>query len=155
MGRASKIRRAGKKVKRRASLTTQVRAASALKRAGRVALPLAAISGGRKLLGSSAKLAFGIAKKHPILAAGAAAVGGVALLKRLKGAKATGFRRRRGKVPKAVKKWITRTTSRRKQEEKAMRKALRIAGVSRTSGARMRGTRGVITKGEALAALRK
>ncbi len=66
-------------------------------------------------------------------------------------------RRRRGIVPKTVKKWVGKMVRRRKQETKVLNKLMSASGAKRMFGGfgSRRGSKGVITKGEALAALRK
>ena len=65
-----------------------------------------------------------------------------------------GGKRRRSSVPKTVRKWVSKTVRKRKQQEKIMRKLVRISGVGRMMNKRS-GSRGVITRSEALRALRR
>lgn len=68
-----------------------------------------------------------------------------------------GGRRRRGVVPKTVRKWAGKITRRRKQEEKIVKKLFGAEGgkiVKKAKPSRF-GSSGVITKAEALKALRE
>lgn len=67
-----------------------------------------------------------------------------------------GGRRRKGVVPKTVRKWASKITRRRKQEEKIVKKLFGAEGgkiVKKAKPSRY-GSAGVITKAEALQALR-
>ena len=70
--------------------------------------------------------------------------------------KRVGGRRRKGVVPKTVRKWASKITRRRKQEEKIVKKLFGAEGgkiVKKAKPSRY-GSAGVITKAEALQALR-
>lgn len=74
------------------------------------------------------------------------------------GAAAGGFRkRRRGIVPKAVRKYVNKLARRRKHEEKIIRKLISASGARKIVGrfGGFRGSRGVITRSEASQALRQ
>lgn len=67
-------------------------------------------------------------------------------------------KRRRGVIPKRVRKWLGKTVRRRKAEERAMRKMLKIKGASRVvrqSRYSDYGSPGVITRSEALRDLKR
>ena len=67
-----------------------------------------------------------------------------------------GGRHRRGVVPKTVRKWAGKITRRRKQEEKIVKKLFGADGgkIVKKPKASRYGSPGVITKAEALAALK-
>ena len=72
--------------------------------------------------------------------------------------KGTGKRHRKGVVPKTVRKWASKITRRRKQEEKIVKKLFGAEGgkiVKKPKASRFSGSAGVITKAEALEALRR
>ena len=70
----------------------------------------------------------------------------------------TGRRHRKGVVPKTVRKWASKITRRRKQEEKIVKKLFGAEGgkiVKKPKTSRYGASAGVITKAEALDALRR
>lgn len=73
-----------------------------------------------------------------------------------KSVKVSGRHRRKGVVPKTVRKWSSRITRRRKQEEKVIKKLFGNDGGKIIKKPKMSkyGSSGVITKAEALQALR-
>ena len=77
----------------------------------------------------------------------------VSNLKTKMGKGSTGKKRRKGKIPKQVKRWASRIVSRRKQEEKLV-KELFGAGGGKVVKAPKKGSAGVITREEALRSLR-
>jgi len=100
-------------------------------------------------------------KKHPRLAAAGAGLGlvgaGLAARKFLRGRAAMRMdgmpgRRRRGLVPKAVRRFISRESRRQKQVSKIMSRVVRMAGIKRP--ARRTSSAGKIDYAEALRALR-
>src|SRR3990167_10284151 len=64
------------------------------------------------------------------------------------------FKRRKGKIPKSVRKWASRIVSRRKQEEKLVKKLFGTGG-GKVIKAVKKGSPGFITQEERLAALRR
>lgn len=93
-------------------------------------------------------------------AAGAVIAGGAAKIysdfkKRKKDKSEKSGKRRRGKVPKTVKKWASRFISRRKQEEKIVKGIFGTDGGKVIKKAKKASSSGVITQQEALAALRR
>lgn len=84
--------------------------------------------------------------------------GGVQVAKSLKGKSAeNGKKRRRGVVPKTVRKWSNRMTRRRKQEEKIVKKLFGAEGgkiVKKPKISRY-GSPGVITQQEVREAMRR
>lgn len=89
---------------------------------------------------------------------GAGAV--VGFVQRRRAAGKVGFaaglkRRRRGIVPKAVKKYVARMVRKRKQENKVITKLLSVSGAKRMFGGSKAGSKGSITAKEAMAALAK
>ena len=69
-----------------------------------------------------------------------------------------GIRRRRGTVPKTVRKWIGKISRRRKQEEKQIRKLIGSDGgkvIRRPRKAKFGYSPGVVTKSEFMEAMRR
>lgn len=105
-------------------------------------------AGGKALLKAGARAVPGLGTA---MAAGDA----VSALRGSRTPKQIGFgKRRKGKIPKAVRKWASRIVSRRKQEEKLVRKLFGTGG-GKVIKAQKKGSPGVITQEERLAALRR
>ena len=79
------------------------------------------------------------------------------VVKEFKGTKGTGKKRRRGTVPKTVRKWIGKITRRRKNEEKQIKKLVGSDGgkVIRRPKKSYGFSPGVITRSEAMEAMRR
>lgn len=70
------------------------------------------------------------------------------------GKRTDGKKRRRGKVPKTVRKWATKITSRRKQEEKIVKELFGAGGGKIVKAPKKNSSNGNISRSEALSALR-
>lgn len=71
-----------------------------------------------------------------------------------KNPKDTKKKRRRGKVPKTVRKWATRITGRRKQEERIVKDLFGAGGGKVIKAPKKTSSSGSISRAEALSALR-
>jgi len=177
MGKRSKKKAANKAVKKLKSkgtpglpkgVSTALKLANIARgsRAGPVgAASSALIAGGgmqvKRIKATAQKGSF--ASRHPVLTTVAAGIGGAAvgtlatkfLSRKVNPATGLPMRRSRASVPKTVRKWVTKTVSKRKQQDKMLRKMLSASGASRLMGAKRAGSRGVITAQEASNALRR
>lgn len=100
----------------------------------------------------------GVAKRHPLLATAGLAIGGIAAIKGIRALRArgqAGMRRRKGIVPKTVKKYVARMVRKRKQENKIIRKLISSSGAGRLFTPRAASSSGVITRAEASRALKR
>lgn len=153
MGRFSRARRAAPK-RAAPRAVAKPRAGQSLKRPITSAKPRAGQSLKTKTFRAGKELARGI----PFIGGGISAVeafrgtGAQAAVVTPSGVVMFG-KRKKGKIPKGVRRWLSRTLSRRKAEEKAVRKLLKISNFGKVSRRGVGSSKGVITRQEALAAL--